>query len=81
MLQCDGNLVIYSQKLDSVFWASSVFTLYGASMILQDDGNLVIRNNSDSIIWETFTSLSCSVGSSKHYRITLTKLIIEGGEK
>ena len=74
VLQCDGNFVIYTPKRDTSFWASRPTDSY-VSLTLQDDGNLVIKNESDSIVWETYTASSCSVGSGDLYTSWVNHLL------
>lgn len=52
--QDDGNLVLYWN--DRALWASATNGNPGGSCLLQDDGNLVIRNAAGAVIWSTNTA-------------------------
>lgn len=49
----DGNLTLYSNK--DAIWSTNSCCYKDASLELKDNGNLVIVNHDDEVIWETDT--------------------------
>ncbi|MDV3002712.1 MAG: Serine/threonine-protein kinase PknD (plasmid) [Chroococcopsis gigantea SAG 12.99] len=53
VMQADGNLVLYSTS--APLWCSNTTGLGGKMAMLEPDGNLVIRNDSNELIWRSGT--------------------------
>ena len=55
-LQGDGNLVLSRQPGGSVLWASATNGKGGDRLILQNDGNLVLRTAAGTAVWASGTA-------------------------
>ena len=54
VMQSDGNFVFYNNSLTTAVWSTSTYNNAGSYLDLQDDGNLVVRNSSNSALWSLF---------------------------
>jgi hypothetical protein len=58
-MQNDGSFVVYS--LTKIVWSSGTSSRnLGASLVLQENGELVIQAQNGSILWSTNSSSNCS---------------------
>jgi WD40 repeat protein len=60
IMQFDGNLVIYSgspkERGDQAIWASNTWeNNANAYLVLEDNGNLVIYNTKNEIVWQSYS--------------------------
>jgi hypothetical protein len=53
-VQSDGNFVVYD-SVGTPIWSSVTFRYPGASVVLQDDGDLVVRSG-QTVVWNTDTA-------------------------
>jgi len=51
--QSDGNLVVYTAA--AAVWASGTSQYHCATLFVQDDGNVVIKDIAGQIVWQTNT--------------------------
>jgi hypothetical protein len=54
-MQGDGNLVIYSTTPGQAFWWTMTYGHPHATLIVQNDGNVVIYDAGGSSLWSTGT--------------------------
>jgi hypothetical protein len=59
-MQFDGNLVIYSgspkERGNQAIWASNTWeNNANAYLVLEDNGNLVIYNTKNEIVWQSYS--------------------------
>jgi hypothetical protein len=53
--QSDGNLVLYRRNA-RVVWSTGTWSAGPSTLVVQDDGNVVLRRDSDrAIVWATNT--------------------------
>ncbi|KAF0926606.1 hypothetical protein E2562_026991 [Oryza meyeriana var. granulata] len=53
----DGNLAIFNQATRLAVWSThAIITAKNTTVVLQDDGNLILRDasNSSNILWQSF---------------------------
>ncbi|KAK0150351.1 Comitin [Merluccius polli] len=67
--QNDGNFVIYKWPTSEEIWASNTKGSQAYRLILQDDSNLVMRDNNNKSIWHSGTWTN---RHSNQVRLTLT---------
>lgn len=51
--QSDGNLVVYTPS--AAVWSSGTYQSHCATLSVQDDGNVVIKDIAGQIVWQTNT--------------------------
>jgi hypothetical protein len=56
IIQSDGNLVLYSIKLNKILWQTNTSGNNNARLSMQRDGNLVIYNTNKQPIWSSGTN-------------------------
>jgi len=52
--QSDGNLVLYAGSV--AVWSTNTWQYHCATLAVQDDGNIVIRDVSGNIVWQSYTT-------------------------
>ena len=55
----DGNLILTDKNSSQTFWSSGTSGNIGAILLVQDDGNLVIKTMSDAIVWSSNSKSNC----------------------
>ena len=55
-LQGDGNLVLRGVSTNTVIWSAATNGRGGVRLNMQSDGNLVLRNASNSAVWSSQTN-------------------------
>jgi hypothetical protein len=64
LLFLDGNLVLFNAKDEVIYWSSGTSGHSDSFLLLQDDGNLAIKDVNEDIVW-TSNSLSNCTGIIK----------------
>ncbi|MFE6868994.1 RHS repeat-associated core domain-containing protein [Kitasatospora sp. NPDC057692] len=61
-MQTDGNLVLTSLRSDSVLWSSNTQDHPGSRAVMQDDGNFVVYDPQNTVLWSTGTGVGAGSG-------------------
>lgn len=52
LMQMDGNFVLYDGS--TPYWSTDTHVNYGAYLVVQNDGNIVVYSLSGSVLWSRF---------------------------
>jgi hypothetical protein len=71
ILQADGNLVIYCTSCNPVkaLWSTQTNGKGGKALFFQTDGDLVLRNANNKVIWHSNIRSTCSGSELAYYTL------------
>jgi hypothetical protein len=56
----DGNLILTDKNFSQTFWSTGTSGNTGAILLVQDDGNLVIKTISGALVWSSNSKSNCT---------------------